>query len=178
MTRSSNSTSGGQAGLGSSALTPLLDTLFLLLFTLLATSRSASIVEHAVREEVAVELPSIEDGPDAQAGSDDVGLVTIAVPEEGKVRVLTGRSAERESREVETPAALEQLLTSQVKGAVGARVEIRADGAARHAVVLEVLQAVRAAGCTDVRFIALEAEASLETRPFGGRSRDHSDGGR
>lgn len=163
MTRNSRSS----AGLGSSTLTPLLDTLFLLLFTLLATSRSEAIVERAVREEVAVELPSIEDGGEAQAGNAEVELVTIAVLETGDVRVLSGPSAEGESRTASTPSELERMLTLVASSPGGARVEIRADGAARHAVVLEVLQAVRAAGCTDVRFIALEAESAPGTRAFG-----------
>lgn len=166
MTRTSRS----PAGLGSSTLTPLLDTLFLLLFTLLATSRSEAIVERAVREEVAVELPSIEDGADAQAGNADVQLLTIAVLEDGGVRVLSGASAEVHSRSAASPSELEQMLAPAASSPGGARIEIRADGAARHAVVLEVLQAVRAAGCTDVRFIALEAESAPGPRGFGVRS--------
>lgn len=154
------------AGLGSSALTPLLDTLFLLLFTLLATSRSAAIVEHAVREEVAVNLPSIEDGDGSAAGA-EAELVTIAVDEGGGVRVLRGRAPAGESLDAETPAGLTRSLTRLVAKSSDVRVEIRADGEAQHAVVLGVLQAVRSAGCNDVRFIAVEAVAGSGSRPFG-----------
>lgn len=154
-----------EGGLRSSALTPLLDTLFLLLFTLLATSRSASLVEAAVREEVAVELPSVEaDGADGASDGESV-LWTIAVDAEGTVSLLEGQEPGLSAAPVATPRELAASLEAATsRGAL--QVEIRADGDAAHRVVLDVLQAARKAGVSDVRFVAFEA-AEGGHRTFG-----------
>ncbi|MEE2940781.1 MAG: biopolymer transporter ExbD [Planctomycetota bacterium] len=164
----SSSASRLEGGLRSSALTPLLDTLFLLLFTLLATSRSATIVEDALREEVAVELPTVADSSSSGAARDAQQVLTIAVKGSGEVEVLPGQGAGTSASPVHTPAELTAALERASRSAA-ARVEIRADGAAAHRIVLDVLQAVRRAGITDVRFIALEASAG-GSRTFGERT--------
>lgn len=154
-----------EGGLRSSALTPLLDTLFLLLFTLLATSRSATIVEDAVREEVAVELPAVADAESAGAADEAPEVLTIAVDEDGRVKLLASTDPGASAVPVPTPEELRGALERAKTGA-STRVEIRADGGAAHRVVLDVLQAVRGAGVTDVRFIAFEAVAD-GGRAFG-----------
>ena len=143
--------------LRSSALMPLLDTLFLLLFTLLATSRSATLVEESVREEISVSLPDVADGgvgeSDAQAS-----VLVIGVQPSGAIEAIVGLSAEGRAVPVASPSALGALIDALRERdlSVRWRAEIRADEDARHGVVLDVLQEVRLAGLVDVRFIAVE----------------------
>lgn len=142
--------------LRSSALMPLLDTLFLLLFTLLATSRSATLVEESVREEISVSLPDVADGG---ASDSDVAarVLVIGVGADSAIEAIAGRRADGRALPVQSPAAIGSLVATlrESDSAARWRAEIRADEDARHGAVLDVLQEVRRAGITDVRFIAV-----------------------
>lgn len=150
--------SGARRTPGSTALTPLLDMLFLLLFALLATSRSAESMDQAPREEIAIELPSVagagEEDPDAR------DPIELAVAPDGAV-VLAGTPAP-------SPAALTERLQALARVGGEVSLELRVDGATPHAVVADVLQACRAAGVVDVRFIAIDGGAADRDAGFGG----------
>ena len=135
---------------------PLLDTLFLLLFTLLATSRSATLVEESVREEISVTLPDVADGGAGESDT-EASVLVVGVQPDGSIEAIAGLSTEGEAVPVESPAALGALIDSLALRDPGTRwrAEIRADEDARHGVVLDVLQEVRRAGLVDVRFIAV-----------------------
>lgn len=142
---------------GSTALTPLLDMLFLLLFALLATSRSAESMDQAPREEIAIELPSVTGAGDEDPDAREPIEVTVAA--DGAV-VLAGVDAP-------SPAALTERLEALVRLRGEVSLELRVDGATPHAVVADVLQATRAAGVHDVRFIAIDGGASDGGARFG-----------
>jgi len=166
-TRTAGRTRGG---LGSSALTPLLDTLFLLLFALLASSQRASMTQVDPRsEEVQVELPTVDPLQQAAGGDQpDVRLV-VNVDAGGIVTLHAGAGPV----EAPTAGALRAALEAQAASATGrVVVEIRADAAARHGVTVDVLQTVRAAGIVDVRFVATKGPEADETRHFGNAVED------
>jgi biopolymer transport protein ExbD len=154
-----------RGALGASSLTPLLDTLFLLLFALLAASRRASTETVDPRsEEVRVELPTVDALQQAARGhQSDVRLV-VHVDALGAVTLIAG------AEPVETPTAAElrAALAAETANASGrVVVEIRADADARHGVTVDVLQTVRAAGIVDVRFVATSGPEASEVRRFG-----------
>jgi biopolymer transport protein ExbD len=161
-----NSNSGRARGaLGASTLTPLLDTLFLLLFALLASSQRASTAPtEALSEEVRVELPTVDELQQPAHGDEpDVRLV-VHVDATGVVNLLGAVGAV----EATTAGALRTALEAQSADATGRLVvEIRADEDARHGVTVDVLQAVRAAGIVDVRFVATKGLDTNDTRRFG-----------
>ncbi len=153
---------GGRRGsIALGGLTPLLDTLFLLLFALLALSESRA---GAPSEEVVVELPQVEadasSAPAAPRVSDALEIDT-----EGRVQHLPERALlrDREALEAALSAALGDGLPEEVA------VELRADRLAPHGVAVEVLQVLRLAGFVDVRLLAEAAPAAGQ--PFGGGPR-------
>lgn len=133
---------------GQAALTPLLDTLFLLLFSVLAASDGAEATAD-VEEEVQLELPSVMDDGQGSAATGEAPWV-IAIEADGAV-TLDGGSVDLGSRVIDSPASLAASL-SGVPG--GATFEIRAHADARHAVVVEVLHGLREAGFLDVSLVA------------------------
>ncbi|MGK0482837.1 MAG: biopolymer transport protein ExbD [Planctomycetota bacterium] len=145
---------------GQAALTPLLDTLFLLLFAVLASSDSKAAREDAPQE-IQVELPSVEDSGEPSAEESERALILITIEAGGRVQIGdTGAS----------PATAAELAAALVAVESGSSVEIRAHADARHAVVVEVLHGLREAGLLDVRFVAMRHEPGGESRPLGGRS--------
>lgn len=152
--------------LGQSSLTPLLDTLFLLLFALLASSRRASMEPTApTPEEVRVELPTVDPLESAEAGeSRDLTLV-VRVDADGSVGLMGAGGLLATETAGDLQRALERA-SSATSGHV--IVEIRADAEARHGVTVDVLQTVRAAGVSDVRFVATADASDDDERRLGG----------
>ena len=151
--------------LGQSALTPLLDTLFLLLFALLASSRRASMEPTTpTPEEVRVELPTVD--PLAGESSDEARELRLVVHVEADDSVgLAGAGGL-----LPTPTAgeLKEALERAASGTSGrVVVEVRADADARHGVTVDVLQTVRAAGIADVRFVATRGASEDDGRLLG-----------
>ncbi len=141
----------------SSGLTPLLDTLFLLLFALLAVSEARSQTR---LDEVHVRLPEIEPGePETRPSTT---AVAIDVDADSRVMVSGAGIATREELDRALAVALGDALPEEVS------VEIRADADARHGVTVELLQHLRLGGFADVRMTALGVSDSAGG--FGGRS--------
>ncbi len=144
---------------GQAALTPLLDTLFLLLFAVLAQSDGAEARED-VPEEIQVELPSVDGGASIDQGAQPLASPVVTIDGEGTVR-LDGEAGIVPSSQ----ALIEALGTAD-----GPRsVEIRAHGDARHAVVVEVLHGLRQAGWLDVRFVAIQRDEGAASAAWGSR---------
>lgn len=147
--------------LGQAALTPLLDTLFLLLFSVLAASDGAEANSKA-HEEVQLELPSVADDGAGQGASAGDAPVVLAIGADGAV------SVEGEARELASPAALDGFLAGLSPGAT---FEIRAHADARHAVVVEVLHGLREAGFLDVSLVATRRGSEAPASGWGGSPR-------
>ena len=146
----------GAAGLR--GLTPLLDTVFLLLFALLSVS-SAKTVHHD--EIVRVQLPSVESGPDAA----DTPPESITLEIDADSRVLLPDSPTPITSRDELDAALANLLGEALPEEMS--VEIRADRDARHGTAVAVLQHLRLRGFVHVDLLATGTAESDE--PFGGK---------
>ena len=150
-------------GSGQAALTPLLDTLFLLLFAVLATSEQREAEVELQRDErpaeVAVTLPSVDDGGEAQEPAED-GPLFLEIDAAGAVRAASSIDGPAESLSG-APALRAWLGTLD-----GVRpVEIRADAAARHGEIVTVLHSLQESGFHDVRFIATNSAREGEERP-------------
>lgn len=145
---------------GQAALTPLLDTLFLLLFSVLAASDGAD-ASADVEEEVQLELPSVMDEGESGYSAGEAPLV-IAIEADGAVTMAGATDA------VESSAALAASLSEVPSGTV---FEIRAHADARHAVVVEVLHGLREAGFLDVSLIANKRAPGAEPSLWGSPSR-------
>ncbi|MEM9802180.1 MAG: biopolymer transporter ExbD [Planctomycetota bacterium] len=159
-----------RGALGASSLTPLLDTLFLLLFALLASSRRASMEPTApTPEEVRVELPAV-DPLESEAGAADTTLsLVVQIDSDGTVTLIGSEDATETSTTAELRSALEAEAASADGGVV---VEIRADTDARHGVTVDVLQTIRSAGISDVRFVATTEATGDGERRFGAGGED------
>ncbi len=151
-------------------LTPLLDTLFLLIFALLALSdtRRDSAREPAASEEVRIELPSVEAGDAAQAAPR--ASVTLRIDADGVLSI--GASERRIASRGDLDAALEDelALAAQAHGdalkPADVTLAIAADRDAPHGVAVDLLQHLRLAGYGQVELIAVgDADAGA---PFGG----------
>jgi biopolymer transport protein ExbD len=134
-----------RGGPGVAGLTPLLDTLFLLLFALLALTQSRTTGRN---DTVRVELPAVE--PGSGANSADVKSVRVHVDAQGIVSV-EGRD-EPLSSLAELDPALSAVLGDAVPEAV--RVDIVADDAAPYGVAVTLLQHLRLAGFSQVGLLA------------------------
>jgi biopolymer transport protein ExbD len=137
-------------------LTPLVDTVFLLLFALLAVSTAKSIQRD---ELVRVRLPSVEPGGEAMGQA--ARSITLEI--DAASRVSVAGSADAVSSRAELDAALaaavgEALIPEEV------HVEIRADRAARHGTAVAVLQHLRLRGFAHVDLLAVGATSADE--PF------------
>lgn len=147
--------SAGRIAMG--GLTPLLDTLFLLLFALLAIS---DVKREESEEEVLVELPGV--APDAAA--DERQLERIAITVDADSRLSIGPSARSAATPSELDAALDDELDGRSEAAIA--IEIRADRDSRHGVSVALLQHLRGRGFQDVVLVAIGAADSESV--FGG----------
>ena len=134
-------------------LTPLLDTLFILLFALLALSDTRQVAQ---AEEVRIQLPSVEPGEDAPQAPAE--LFSIFVDAESAVR-LEGLSGT--SERIETFEALDAALAARLGDVLPEEVaiDIVGDADARHGVMVELLQHLRLRGFTRVQLLATSAES-------------------
>lgn len=137
---------------GFAGLMPLVDTLFLLLFALLATAETRADGERRV-EEVHVTLPEVVGGADADA--EPRTPVRIEVDRDAVVRVAG----------LEPLAELERLAEVVDRATDGrARdevvIDLRADESSPYGVTVRILQRLRLAGFGEVRLTALREEAT------------------
>ena len=141
------------------ALTPMLDTLFLLLFALLAVSDARELEE---TEDVRIQLPEVESGPDESAIAGEV--FSIVIDADSVVRLGGDESV------VGSLEELDRALAAQLRDALPEEVviEIVADRDARHGVMVEVLQHLRLAGFVEVRLLATGGSSHSS---FGGGPR-------
>lgn len=160
----SNSRRPGRGPL-QTALTPLLDTLFLLLFTVLATSTDAPSPTDVPRSErVAVELPAVDETPAAEAATADSLTVTLVARVDGSV-AWVGEGGAPES--LAGPAALRARLEALDRSG-DVLIEIAADGDTPHRVVIDLLQTARGAEAREVRFVAEALDGPADrARTFG-----------
>ncbi|MEO0650875.1 MAG: biopolymer transporter ExbD [Planctomycetota bacterium] len=138
--------SGGRIAMG--GLTPLLDTLFLLLFALLAIS---DVKREEAEEEVLVELPGV--APDSAPSESPLERIGIVVDAESRLSIGPASAA------ATTPNELDAVLDAELAGRDPARVaiEIRADRDSRHGVSVALLQHLRTRGFQDVVLVAIGA---------------------
>lgn len=132
-------------GIGFGGLTPLLDTLFILLFALLVTSEAKTA--DATTEEIRVRLPEVEEGEEAGASSESIRL-TLEIDADSVV--MLGAEA------METREALDAAVAEQLGDALPEEVtiELFADRDARHGVLVELLQYFRLRGFVDIQLLA------------------------
>ncbi len=146
--------------IAASGLTPLLDTVFLLLFFFLTIAELP--IEDDAAELVRLELPAVEPRTDVSDAQGEV--LEIVVDAQSLVRVPAV------DQSVGSRAELDQALDQALAGtSAGDRVvEIRADRDARHGVAVELLEHLRRRGFTEVRLVAEGAAQAAD--PFGGPS--------
>ena len=148
---------------GLSGIMPLLDVLFILLFSLLALTDVRT--SEAEDEEVRVELPAVESG-DLALEQPDAPLV-LSIDSAGTVRTEAGD-------EVASPQALEALIRGALDGRLPEElaIELSADRAAPTGVAVELLQALRLRGVSRVQLLAVgDADTSVrfgQSAPAGG----------
>ena len=146
-----------RVSLGFAGLTPLVDTLFLLLFSLLILSDTRR--SHAT-ELIRIALPEVEPGDEDPAA--DGARIVLEIAADSTVRFLEPDVLVRSRDELDRALAalLSDLLPEEVT------VEIRADRDARHGVAVELLQHLRLRGFLTVQLVAVGREGSWG--PFGG----------
>jgi biopolymer transport protein ExbD len=141
----------GAIGLG--GLTPLLDTLFILIFALLALSDTRS-AERA--ETVRIQLPAVEPGGDES--SQLSRRIEFEITADSILRVA-GMDSVLDSRADVDSALARVLAEPDPSGVVETLPElvlvvIRADRDSRHGVAVELLQHLRLRGFVNVELIA------------------------
>ena len=129
-------------------LVPFLDTLFNLLFALLAIQAARAA---ASSEFLRLRLPLVEPGQESAASP---GGIVIAVDADGSIRPA-GTDLVLRTRE-----ELDRTLATSVGDALPEElpVEIQADTFCPHGVVVELLQHLRVLGFSDVRLAAIARE--------------------
>lgn len=149
----------GSGALDLGGLTPLLDTVFLLLFALLTLSRNAEVTEL-----VRVELPVVDPEGDASAGS--APRLVLVVDAASRVRLPAAPAGDEREPEADLgrvlpdrdalDAALADALQGPLEGALPEEivVEIQADAGSKHGVSVELLQHLRLAGFCQVELLA------------------------
>lgn len=159
----------GSIGLG--GLTPLLDTLFILIFALLALSDTRSAVR---AEPVRIQLPAVEPGGDERSRL--ARSVEFEITADSTLRVAGREAALRSWADVD--AALADALADSASVGRAAvvpelvRVEIRADRDSRHGVAVELLQHLRLRGFVNVELIAIgDAAGGTFGSSFGSEQR-------
>ena len=138
-------------------LTPLLDTLFILIFATLVSSDARRPEDET---ELRVQLPRVEDGA-ALAVEAALGI-TLVLDADSRIEMFdTGE-------DVSTRATLDAALTARHVGYLpeDVTIEIRADSEARYGVAVELLQHLRLAGFTDVDLFA-QGFVGDPAAPFG-----------
>lgn len=144
-------------------VTPLLDTLFLLLFALLAVSETKSPDSD---EAVRIRLPEVP--PNAESRSEPATRIGFTIDADSRIRRAD------DGAPVASRAELDRVLDDRL-GRPGVErpdelvVEIRADAAARSGVALELLQHLLLRGFVRVELLA--DENPDPERPFGEASR-------
>ncbi|MHC4893251.1 MAG: ExbD/TolR family protein [Planctomycetota bacterium] len=149
----------GVGRLAVGGLTPLLDTLFLLLFALLAVSdvKRADTVE----QEVLVALPAVAE--DAAGRADETVRISVTVDAES--RLFVGDS----ELPVTSASALDRALVEASEGsnASAVTIEVRADRDSRSGVTTALLQRLRSSGFEDVVLVAIGASEGFLAEEFG-----------
>lgn len=138
-------TAGGQqGGIAARGLTPLLDTLFILLFALLTLSDTRTPTRADL---VHIQLPRVE--PSKDAAAEPVRRLVLEIDAGSRVRL-------QEIGVVRTRTELDAALSSAVGDALPEEVaiEIQGDRGARHGVAVELLQHLRMRGFTSVFLVA------------------------
>ena len=143
-----------------SGVMPLLDVLFILLFTLLAVSE-AKQARREEQEEVRIELPGVEAGESAEAPETEILVLEV---DAAGIDALAG-SGERVVDRQQLDAALAEVLGERVPEELA--VEIQADRSAPHGVAVELLQYLRLRGIAQVQMLAT-GYADGEVGAFGG----------
>jgi biopolymer transport protein ExbD len=146
---------------GQAALTPLLDTLFLLLFSVLAASDGAE-ARADIEQEVRLELPTVSDDGSGEGASPESPPVVIMIDADGAVTLDGG------AMPIESPGAFADALLGIPSGAA---FEIRAHADARHAVIVEVLHGLREASFLDVSLVANTRPADADPGAWGSTPR-------
>lgn len=133
-------------------LTPLIDTVFLLLFALLTLSESRTSNR---KELLQVRLPEVESGENASAPA---GKAVVLEIDESSTLRLRG-----EGRPLSSHEELDRALVATLGDAVPEEVvtEIQADTNAHHGVVVGLLQHLRLRGFVNVRLIAVGAPTDV-----------------
>ena len=130
-------------GISFGGLTPLLDTLFILLFALLVTTEAKT----EETEEIRVRLPEVEEGE--QGGSRSEGpRLTLEVDAESNVKFGDEVVGTREALDTVVARQLSDALPEEVS------IELFADRDARHGVLVELLQYFRLRGFVDIQLLA------------------------
>lgn len=130
-------------GIGFGGLTPLLDTLFILLFALLVTTEAKT----EETEEIRVRLPEVEEGADGGPRSEGPSL-TLQVDAGSDVRIGDSVVGTREMLDAVVAERLSDALPEEVS------IELFADRDARHGVLVELLQYFRLRGFVDIQLLA------------------------
>lgn len=139
-------------------LTSLVDTVFLLVFSLLALS---DVRSQDAAELVRVELPGVEPGD--LAHPTPARRVVLEVTAGAEVRLDDAPLATRAELDRALARARGELLPEELV------IDIEADRSARQGVMVELLQHLRLAGFVHVRLLAMGAADALDpARPFGG----------
>lgn len=148
---------GSPGSIAAKGMVPLLDTLFQLLFALLVVSGPRAV---ARAETLLLRLPQVE-RVEAMAPA-PAKEVVLQVDSGARVTLLGDETV------IQTRAELDRLLVAALGPAVPEEVavEIRADAAAPHGVVVEILQHLRLLGFADVRLAAVVAAEAPSS--FGG----------
>jgi biopolymer transport protein ExbD len=122
----------------------LLDTLFILLFALLALSDGRTRTRPDL---VRIQLPRVE--PSKDAAAEPVHRLVIEVDAGSRIRL-------QETEILRTRAELDRALSDAVGDALPEEVviEIQGDRGARHGVTVELLQYLRLRGFTSVYLVA------------------------
>lgn len=144
-------------------LTPLVDTLFILLFCLLALSDSRQT--HA-QELLRIQLPEV--APSDEPVSGEVERLVLEIGADSRVR-LREDTDDLLTRD-ELDRALARVLAARNAGPPEAVViEIHADRDARHGVAVELLQHLRTRGFVTIQLVATGREDLDDA--FGGAAR-------
>ena len=151
-------------------MTPMLDTLFILLFALLALSDAREVDE---TEEVRIELPEVEPGSEATAPTLEV--FSISIDAESQVRI------QGEEAVVKSLAQIDEALAASLGDSLPEEVviEILADHDARHGVTVELLQHLRLRGFQKVQLLAIgvtEGGPLASGNPAGAGAEAEGDG--
>ncbi len=135
------------------SLTPLLDTLFILLFALLAVSETRSSTQPDL---IYVRLPSVEASP--QVGPSPGGRLVLVI--DAGSRVHLAETGEVLANGFELDRALAAVLGDALPEDIA--IEIQGDRDARHGVVVALLQHLRLRGFYEISLVAIGGESDRD----------------